>query len=408
MIPYYSRLYALDKKGKLRYFDINISNKTSHYLIETRTGIVNGNGAKPIVTLVSSGKGKRSLEEQAILQANSLYTSKLDEGYKSAQALKDYAAAYDISIEGLDIPQQFEKLKIRYNTDQSWRPLPMLAEQWKKGKKTAIYPGFLQPKLNGVRCIALYDKDENNVVLCTRGGKTFSIPHIEKQLEPWFKVNQNIILDGEIFCKGKRLQEISGAARSAKKESDWLEYHLYDLVHPRLDQTVRLDALSKIVETLVDAYNTTHIHLVPTELVKSEEQVKAWHDLYVEDGYEGAIYRNPIAPYAASFRVDSLLKIKEFIDEEFEIVGCKVDPDKTVGDSFVFELLNNVNDKTFFARPTGTRQEKEFWYSNIEALKGLKATVRYQERTADELPHQGHLRASDSECLTVEEIDPIK
>jgi hypothetical protein len=407
-LPQFEALYSLDKKGLIRVFLLLVVDKADYFEIVTSAGLLKGKLTEKRTKVTTAKKGK-TLEEQVILQANSLYESKINEGYKSLNRLEDYALANDIDLKpGFGIADIYKHLKITYNTDANWHPLPMLAEKWETGKKSARYPGYIQPKLNGVRCLALFDKDTGKVVFCSRGGKTYKIPHIADQLEGFFNINQNLVLDGEIFVHGKRLQEISGAVRREKDCPDWLEYHVYDIVDSTKTQKARLADLRVYLLILKTQFNARSVFEVSTREVTSEAEVKEYHDEFVAEGYEGAIYRHPNAPYAVSFRVNSLLKVKEFIDDEFEIIGCKVDPDKTVGESFVFELQNDLTDATFFARPTGSLQEKEFWYANCFLLIGQKATVRYQERTADNLPHQGHVRSGDTDCLTIEEVNPLK
>jgi hypothetical protein len=410
-LPIYHTLYCLDKAGKIRVFDLNIEpNEDETFDVSSCTGLLGGKLTYQSKKVSSVKRGCTTLLEQAAVVATGIYNDKRNEGYKSEQELLQYAQANDIEFpfdQNLSVADKFRLLKIKHNTDTRWYPLPMLADKYEKNKKKVAFPGFIQPKLNGVRCLALWDRDKDCVVLVSRGGKTYYLPHLERQLKPFFQTNPTIILDGEIFCKGKRLQEISGAARKEKDAPDWLEYHVYDIVSDE-PQSARLQDVGTNVFILRTQWGAKNVFAVETRQVTNHDEIKAWHDYFVGEGYEGAMYRNPSAKYGVSFRVIDLLKVKEFLDEEFEIIGCKVDPDKTVGESFVFELKNNTNDLTFFARPTGTVEEKQFWHDNIDAFIGFKATVRYQERTADDLPHQAHVRAADTECLTIEELDPLK
>jgi ATP-dependent DNA ligase len=165
---------------------------------------------------------------------------------------------------------------------------------------------------------------------------------------------------------------------------------MYDVpsTEPQYERINHLGAL--LVNVPLDKFD---IRIVPTEIVHNHEDITESHDHYVSEGYEGAIVRAKYGKYHFGFRDKCLMKVKEFIDEEFIIIGCKITEGKSIGDSFVFELHNNIpnNTLTFFARPKGTAQQKEIWYNDIENIKGLKATVRYQERTPDGLPHQAHV-----------------
>lgn len=403
----FDTLYCLDKTGKIRLFEIQVLEDTEDtikpiYWLKSCTGLIGGNLVYN-EKCAPQGKQGRTSREQAIFIAESLWNDKCNEGYKSLSDLSLKAEQMEKSIEGLSISEIFRTLEIKYNTDTRWYPLPMLAEKYKTHAKKIKFPQLGQPKLNGVRCITLYDPDLQEVIQVSRGGKTYNVPHIKAQLTPFFLLNQNVILDGELYYHGKPLQEISGAVRKEKDAPDWIEYHIYDCIKPG-PNGLRWEAVKQYLRE-IESYNTTHIKRVFGLKVEDYEQVKAAHDHCVEQGYEGLILRDPKAEYQVSFRDKCLLKVKEFEDAEFEIIGCKVDPDKSVGESFVFQLKNDIDDQAFYARPTGTIKDKEFWYANIQSYIGKKCTVRFQERTQGNLPHQGHVRVDLSNELQIELVD---
>ena len=62
----------------------------------------------------------------------------------------------------------------------------------------------MQPKLDGVRCLIQYERRtrprEDVVVAYSRTGKEWkNIQHILFNLNPWFQLNPNVILDGELY-----------------------------------------------------------------------------------------------------------------------------------------------------------------------------------------------------------------
>ena len=57
---------------------------------------------------------------------------------------------------------------------------------------------FMQPKLDGVRCVI--QCDNSKITAYSRTGKEWkNIDHILFNLAPWFKLNPNVILDGELY-----------------------------------------------------------------------------------------------------------------------------------------------------------------------------------------------------------------
>lgn len=402
-------LYSIDKKGKIRVFKVH---QDGQNLIQSATGILGGSLTIKNTT-ISKGKQGRTIPEQVEFEMNALINTKIDEGYKSAKDLSSYglelinkrkleAKHHDLLLLCLTqnnvIPNIFEILNIKFNTNKYWLPLPMLAEKWKDHKKKASYPAILQPKLNGVRCIAIWDKEESKIKLLSRGGQVYQMPEIELALRDFLMTHPTVQLDGELYKHGMPLQDISGIVRLEDKEQfgrkHVLEYHIYDLAVEDVQQIARTGMMERYVEEI--KHNS--IVAVPSITINSEEEVKTYHDAFVATGYEGAMVRDQNGYYMFGFRDACLLKVKEFIDEEFEIIGCDVDSAKGI-ESFVFVLQNNINDISFKARPTGTIEDKEIWRQNIDKFIGKKATVRYQERTVNGLPHQGHVRADKTELL---------
>lgn len=424
IIKEFPTLYILDSKNKVRVFECKAvagmsSGKSSliptdfdNYAVITATGLQGGKLIEK-VELVKKGKQKRSVEEQAIFQATSLWTEKLDEGYKSKQMLtealikKNVANLYDETI----ITFAIRFLPEWPITNPNWDELPMLAHKYKDIKKP-VYPYLAQPKLDGVRGIIKYKT--NVVQIGSRGGQYYQIPHLLQQLtDLYHKIAnlgtfKNFILDGEIYKHGVPLQEISGAARREESgmfaSNSWLQYHIYDIIE--LGQNTRQDNRAenlRMLQTLITEYNA--LHIVPTTIVHDKNEMQQLHDEYVSRGYEGLILRCPDGKYEFNQRSKSLLKVKEYQDEEFQIIGCGYDENKSLGESFFFILKNNINDLTFKSRPTGTTDMKEYWYHNIEEVKGKRATVRFFARSNDGLPTQGVVRHKDTEVL-VKHIRP--
>ena len=76
---------------------------------------------------------------------------------------------------------------------------PMLAYPVSKKPIDYSKPVFMQPKLDGVRCLIQYDKT-NGVKAYSRTGKEWkNIDHILEELHTFFCYNPTVILDGELY-----------------------------------------------------------------------------------------------------------------------------------------------------------------------------------------------------------------
>lgn len=387
----FEKLYALDKKGKIRSFEIEVEVINLTHTIISKTGLLDGNKVHNIKE-VTRGKQGRSVKQQAEFEANSRWEEKMDEGYKSFDTLREaFSKRHNVTTGYLEenertIRNLYDSLGIMWNTSRNWTPLPMLAEKYKRGKYK--FPMIAQRKYDGVRCIAI----NNPVRLCSRGGKYYTgLSHIERELKSIFAMFSNIALDGELYAHGVPLNRISGACRKEQRDIfedyTWIEYHVYDLAIPE-KQAQRELLRDKIKQQFP---HLRYIKIIKSEVVFSEKEVKQWHDLFVEDGYEGLILRQYDKPYMFSFRDNALLKYKEFIEEDFEIVGC--DYDTNVGiSSFCFNLAL-PDGREFGMRPVGSHEMWNEYLENIDKLIGKKATCKFIAYSEFGIPIQGNVKA---------------
>ena len=79
------------------------------------------------------------------------------------------------------------------------RKKPMLAYPVSSKPIDYSKPIFIQPKLDGVRCIIQCD-DDGYVTAYSRTGKIWrNVDHILEELYPFFDKSPNVILDGELY-----------------------------------------------------------------------------------------------------------------------------------------------------------------------------------------------------------------
>jgi hypothetical protein len=438
----FDKLYTLDSRKKIRVFEceVHYNDVTEFFTVITRTGLLDGKKTEKkeiISNRKNIGKSNETtLGAQALLQADSLWRCKWSEGYKSVEFLRNKIQENNIVTVDLDdkrwvtvtIEQANRLYPEWWQTNENWDYLPMLAIKKKDAKKIE-FPIYGQQKLNGVRCLARIKRDEFGRVeikLCSRGGTYYKVPHIEQCLHEMMGYIAiypftDMLFDGELYKHGAQLQDISGAARTEDSTAlfainNWLEYHIYDVVRLDLAPAIQreritdLSAIKIIIEQCPVKW--PKIQFIKSRVILDETEIKENHDEFVEKGYEGLILRRPDSYYEFNQRSKGLIKVKEFIDEEFQIIGYKVDQNKSIGESFVFELKNNIEIKggnggvySFYARPTGTIEQKEKWFQDIENLKGSYATVRFQERAKDGLPIQGHVRSDLTEVLHLRPLD---
>ena len=248
-------------------------------------------------------------------------------------------------------------------------------------------PVFMQPKLDGVRCLIQADSKHlihPMVTAYSRTGKEWkNVDHILRDLLPFFHKHPNVVLDGELYNHDFRddFEQIISMVRKTKptdearvKSRDNVQFHCYDIVNKKMNFNTR-DLW--ITENLPKSYCVKH---VITMLTPDEISAKARHQINLEAGYEGSIVRLN-TPYQCK-RSHSLRKFKDFSDAEANIVGYEEGKGKRTGTLGKFIMQDD--DGNQFGCPPGkghNYKDLAIMLANIHEYMGQRATFTYFERT---------------------------
>lgn len=247
-------------------------------------------------------------------------------------------------------------------------------------------PVFIQPKLDGVRCLIQYERINANtetVIAYSRTGKEWkNINHILFNLRPFFQLNPDVVLDGELYNHKLKddFEKIISCVRKTKpthehrQESERLvEFHCYDVIHPKLKTfSERKEWLNRNVP-----YNC-YIKQVPTTVVRHAYDAFHENNANLSEGYEGSIVRtNDVYQHKRSH---SLRKLKQFHDAEAKIIGWVAGKGKRTGTIGKFMAIDE--DGNTFGMPVMDKQK--YLEENFEKMQGWVgkiATFKYFERT---------------------------
>lgn len=358
-------LYGLDTKNLVRVWECKVvwAPTKDHCVIVCNYGLVDGakvESRRKVTEGKNIGKSNETtIEEQAIAEALSIWKKKKDDNYF------EFASAPSAEV----LMKKDHVL------------LPMLAQDTKNPaiRRKCKFPMFLQPKLNGVRSLSLITN--SRVVSTSRKGKPQNtISEIQEQLLKVFP--ENTICDGELYSHGQPLQRIVSAVKREKTSRANikfnLEFWIYDVI---LDEPFQ--KRNAFIEKHLPE-STILLKRVPTYIVYSWDQVVEHHNNFVKDGYEGAILRDMITPYEIDVRSKSLLKVKRFADEEFEIVGVEEGTGKD--ESTAIFVCVTQQGARFSARPKGTWELRNEYWENRECMIGKDLTVRFFNYTEDGIP----------------------
>lgn len=382
-MSFYQKLYGLEKGGKFKVWSVSVE------LCEGTTGrmeISHGQeGGKQTVKpeFFEEGNQGRNGYEQAVFEARARIKKQMDKNYRA--------------------------------TKEELTDLPVLAmlskDHTKDGKDENIEEGvYTSRKLDGVRCLAkcIQKLSGVDITLESRTGQLYDVPHIVEELRKIMKPGD--ILDGELYVHGPSLQEITSAvkrtdaaekrdklylkaakalgkgdndgyekalndyedARTIANIREQLEFHVFDVVVMDVPFSERYEMLLEYAKKFLDG---GRIVLVQYDFASSVIDVNSLLKQYIDEGYEGLMYRTRDGLYESGKRSAGLWKYKLFFDDEFEIIGSHVDKQGYI----VFELRNNLNDEEFdcvlgdYNWRLQAVEEKELYI-------GKWMTVQYQSR----------------------------
>lgn len=278
--------------------------------------------------------------------------------------------------------------------------MAMLAQSFDKLKagkgKHINFPCIIQPKLDGIRCIATVN--EGTCVLHTRNDKVIaSVPHINAALS---KLPDGVY-DGELYNHTVQFNTLSGNIRRIKSvtaENEDIDFVMYDCYNDtdtlststyraRLQYLVHLDQSGKLTKPL---------KVIDYQECNDLEHLYTVYKQHLADGYEGSMLRTEVFSRAAKQWIDpgyehkrswSLLKVKEFHDAEYIITGIQEEIDKhgnPKGRTGAFELITDEG-KTFTASGIPDTLKEDSWRNPSDYI-GKKATIKYFEISPDRIP----------------------
>jgi DNA ligase-1 len=373
----FDTLYGTEKNGKIKVWNASVQENADGTATATiEYGQIDGK-KQTTVRDYTEGKNIGRKNEttpytQSIQETQRKWTDKKEkEGYTTDMPLDDKKEATGTVI------------------------FPMLAGKYEpqtaKKKRTDIqYPCFVQPKLDGLRCITYINTTGKAVVAQSRTGGLFdSVAHITNVLLPIFKAHPRVVLDGELYTKDISFETLAGIIKKKKitdADRDVLKhvkYHIYDMIHldkPDMPYIERHQFICKVVQ----AHSSPFLEIVRTDKVKSVDEFKEKFGEFVANEYEGIMLRNIDSVYQQGFRSNDLQKYKEFQEEEYPIVGFDQGDGRDKGT--VIWKCQTKEGRAFSVRPRGTHEHRQDLFKNGESFVGKQLTVIFQELSELNVP----------------------
>lgn len=336
------------------------------YYIQSAHGVVDGTISLDQPTKIDVARSQDTTKEQAIFDAKSKVNDKKKGGYLESQAeAKDF-------------------VMVR----------PMNAHKFEDRGHNITYPAVAQRKYDGVR-VLIRKMPNGKVTLTSRGGETYNgFRQIENAVKR-MKIPDGFVLDGELYQHGKSLQSIGGTARKGmndswdkmsqkEKEAAWerkdpIYVRIYDGINTKDLEQGFFHRYNKAMEIIGD---NPKLKKVESYVVQDEDAAWDLQKKFLDEGYEGAMIRNLHSPYKFSRSAD-LLKMKNFEDAEFKIVGAT-----DAGGGHAGAIMwtcettdDNGNKVQFQVTPMGTIADRRKLFQEYEKdpsqFIGKEMTVRY-------------------------------
>ena len=312
--------------------------------------------------VISSGKNigrsnETDPDEQAALEAKASWEKKKKKGYH-----EDPQAAMQGETDALITGGIF----------------PMLAHRYDKHGQKIVWPAFSQPKLDGHRCIAVVK--DGKASLWSRTSKPIPcLPHIVRFFEE--NVDGDAIFDGELYNHEYRdnFEDLTSFIRQQTEPKDGhkaVQYHIYDTPGIPGGFKDRIVALADFFDAVKGNGVLEFVDTVPVE---DEGDLMRTFEQFREGGYEGSIVRNALGDYKNKRSYD-LLKVKEFNEQEFAVVGVEEGRGKLAGHAmFVCETPDGTK---FSTKMMGELSGLKKYLARPELAVGKVVTVQFQGWTS--------------------------
>ncbi len=275
---------------------------------------------------------------------------------------------------------------------------PMLANDYKKKKDKVEFPLYCQPKMDGMRVVARKDG-----LWSRKGKRVLTMPHIEKALAPIFARYPGLVIDGEGYADKLKndfhkilslIKKTKPTPEDLEESAKMVEYHVYDckMENPMLtpdkaeyrlnDPQAIFSDRSKFIRGILFGVSNKII-LVDTLFVITQKDLDLIYEKYLSDDYEGQMVRRD-APYQ-NRRCDSLLKRKEFVDEEMTILDVTEGGGNGAGMAATMSFRNAGGE--FKAGVMGNTELRKAYLRNKKEIIGMQATVKYTKLNAYGIPY---------------------
>jgi DNA ligase-1 len=260
----------------------------------------------------------------------------------------------------------------------------MLATDSAKHEKKMVGEVYVEPKLDGVRVIAICDVDKDEVKLFSRNGKELSnFPEINKQFDDALdQMSESMVFDGEVMSDDFQtlMREIHRKGGAKTKDA---KLNLFDCMPLGDFMAGGCNGDIKIRKTMLNVYefgpNINQVEYVKMNLSEpdGQKQFADYNKLCIDRGFEGIMVK-PITGTYECKRSVGWLKVKPFIEVSLKVVDVEEGTGRNVGKLGALIVEGTDMDK-FIKTNVGsglTDTDRETFWKAKEKLIGQIVEVR--------------------------------
>jgi len=258
----------------------------------------------------------------------------------------------------------------------------MLADDSKKHEGKMKGKVFVEPKLDGVRVIAICDKAKNEAVLMSRNGKELTnFPHINTQFENMIdELDESWVFDGEIMSADfQSLMRQIHRKGDAKTEDAVL--NLFDCMP--LNEFAKGGCANTLAErkkwlaSFEFGENMRLVESVELDLDKEYDKFMNYNKQCIAKGFEGIMIKPQDGVYECK-RSSLWLKVKPFIEVSLKVIDVEEGTGRNQGKLGAL-IVEGKDDGKFIKTNVGsglTDEDRETFWKDTKKLIGQIVEVR--------------------------------
>ena len=254
----------------------------------------------------------------------------------------------------------------------------MLAAEYEPDKHS-IGSMLVEPKLDGLRMVVISGQ------AFTRNGRTIeTVGHILAELAQF----PYLVFDGEVMGDTDFDADSGRTRRKSTGTDEGLKYNIFDVVtldEWKAKKTAPLRDRKLQLKELFETAGLKHCSMVPWQSLAADMQLQElsdkFRDLFVAQGYEGCMLKDPNAPYVFK-RSDKLLKFKPFHDADLTVVGFQEGRGRHKGRLGAL-LCEDENGIVTRVGSGFEDSERDAIWSKQDVFLGRIVEVKFQQKTPD-------------------------